>query len=123
MSTNYTINSHRQSFGRFKFADGAKKVITNKVKTQSTLERFEELSKLEQQGIRQFREIFVDATLKNGSHSGSKLTASPGNGKWYTQGIFESPFKFLEKMIKKADVIQKENINQEGIKSSLEKLM
>ncbi len=107
MYINNSNNNYQQSFGHFKFTDGAKNIIKKKIKTPKDLGKFERLCDLERTGGRGLREIFISASEKNGSYSGSKLTANPGN-KWYKQGFFQSPLAFLEKMMKKADIVQKQ---------------
>lgn len=122
MYINNSNNNYQQSFGNFKFADGAKNILKKKIKTPEDLIKFEKLCDLEQSGERGLREIFVNASVKNGSYSGSKLTANPGD-RWYKQGFFQSPLAFLEKMMKKADKVQKQTEFSAAKNSALDRLI
>ncbi len=122
MYTNYSNNSQQPTFGIFRFSDGAKDIIKKNIKTPEKIKKFEELCNSELTGKRMNREISVNASLKNGSYSGSKLTANPGD-KWYQQGFFQSPLSFLEKMINKADEVQNKNELSKSIDSIIDKLV
>lgn len=121
MLTNYSI-SNKPSFGNFLFHEGAKNVIKDNIKKEEDLDKFEKLCEQEKSGARKYRTINVSASFKNGSYSGNKLTANPGD-KWHTQGLFQSPLSFLEKMMKKADKIQAEQIKKTRLAKDLDSIM
>lgn len=121
MLTNYSINN-KPSFGNFLFHEGAKNVIKDNIKKEEDLDKFEKLCEQEKSGARKYRAINVSASFKNGSYSGNKLTANPGD-KWHTQGLFQSPLSFLEKMMKKADKIQAEQMKKTRLAKDLDSIM
>ncbi len=103
MFINYSNNS-KPSFGSFNFTYSAQKFIDRTLKTPEQINKFNELCKLENTGIRKNRKITVTSLLRlDGS---IERLASPIKNRWYKQGIFQSPLTYLEKLIKKTDKLQ-----------------
>lgn len=92
ITTNYSANN-QPTFGAFSLHAGAKEILKKKLKTPALLERFTRLS---DDAAKLPRDIYI-------SNEGSRLSANVGDGIWKTQGFFQNPLTFLEKMITRAD--------------------
>lgn len=111
ITTNYSANN-QPTFGAFMLHAGAKEILKNKLKTPELFNKFNELAA---QAGKQETDIFV-------SNNGSRLSANVGDGVWKTQGIFQKPLAFLEKMIKRADEVEKKDAFEKSVNDTLDNM-
>ena len=111
ITTNYSENN-QPTFGSFKLHADAKDILKNKLKTPELLNTLNELAA---QAGKQETDIIVS------SNNGSRLSANVGDGVWKTQGLFQKPLAFLEKMIKRADEVEKKDAFKNSVKDALDR--
>ena len=112
ITTNYTANN-QPTFGAFMLHADAKDILKNKLKTPELLNKFNELAA---QAGKQETDIIVS------SNNGSRLSANVGDGVWKTQGLFQKPLAFLEKMIKRADEFKKKNAFEKSVNDTIDNM-
>ena len=112
ITTNYSANN-QPTFGAFMLHADAKDILKNKLKTPELLNKFNELAA---QAGKQETDIIVS------SNNGSRLSANVGDGVWKTQGLFQKPLAFLEKMIKRADEFKKKNAFEKSVNDTIDNM-
>ncbi len=111
ITTNYSANN-QPTFGSFMLHSGAKEILSKKIKTPELLDSFNKLAT-------QAADIKNDIIVSN---NGSRLSANVGDGVWKTQGFFQKPLAFLEKMIKRADEVEKQEAFKNSVNDALDNM-
>lgn len=122
MLTNYSVNASQPSFGKYEFINNSRDILRKKITTNKDLAKLKELCKAEQEDFRANRTIIIGRTLRNGCYSGNRLAANVGDGRWRSQGFFQSALSFLKEMTHKADKFQIKQNKKLEINDYLDKL-
>lgn len=112
MITNYSVNNTTPSFGAFVLHAGANELLKKKLKTPEMLHNFTRLSHI---AAERENDIYV-------SNVGSRLSANVGDGIWKTQGFFQNPVSFLEKMLTRADAYDREMSFKRCVEQAVDKV-
>ncbi len=110
ITTNYSTNN-QPTFGSFRLHASAKDILSKKLKTPELLDSFNKL-------VTKADDLKRDINVSN---NGSRLSANVGDGIWKTQGFFQKPLAFLEKMIKRADEVEKKEAFKNSVKDALDR--